>query len=339
MNTHPNRTIIITRTISNASRFARERSRWLLSGSFFLCFVFALLFVRVYDIAGKISVELGAPQDSLIIVKVNEFAKRNVPFLKDKDFAGPSEKIGWVSDIHADRFKHRDVPSGLMFPRQYSTLLPKVFDDLRAQGIDTVIATGDNTNSGDDNYARALEHIAQEKHMRVIWVKGNHDNEKVMSLLNTPKNFYFVDYRTTRIIVLDDVEIGSGSDGDGYFGGIDQSQLDWLKEALQTKQQVIVALHIPIFDANNTLGQYHDLAGGDFSNPGNLLPRYTALESILKASGNVKLVLSGHWHVPWHKEYDGIQYFGEAALTRQYYSGAYAVIDLKSDAVKYLFAK
>jgi len=302
--------------------------------------VFALLFVRIYSIDGKVSIERGTPKDSLVVIKANEIAKRYIPFLKQANFAQDYEKIGWVTDIHADRFKHRDVPSGMLYPRQYSDYLPRVFDDLRSRGIDTVIATGDNTNSGDDNYARALSHIAQQKHMRVIWIKGNHDNDHVMNILNVPKgNYYFTDYGNTRIVVLDDVEIGSGSDGDYYFGGIDTAQLAWLKTTLQTKQQVIVAMHIPLFDGDNRIGFNHDLSGGDFLDTGTLLPRYAELESILHASGNVKIVLSGHWHVPWHKEYDNINYYGEAALTRQYYSGAYGIIDLRSDSVDYLFAK
>lgn len=306
----------------------------LITGCFFLCVLFSLFFLRIYKIDGKTSIEIGNPKDSLIIVKANEIVKRNIPFLKKADFAEQYEKIGWVTDIHADRFKHRDVPSGMMFPRQYSDYLPKVFDDMRSHGIDTVIATGDNTNSGDNNYARAIKHIADEKHMNVIWVKGNHDNNRVMSTLGVTGNkYYYVDYGNARIIVLDDVE----NNGD-YLGSIDQIQLDWLKETLKTEKQVIVAMHIPIFDEVNT-DKMHDIHGGNFPNMGNLSDVYTQLESIFHQSGNVKMVISGHWHLPWQKEYDGISYYGEAALTRESYFGAYAEIDLKNDSVNYLFAK
>lgn len=247
---------------------------------------------------------------------------------------GNGAKIGWVSDIHADRFKRRDIPSGLMFPRRYSDYLPKMFDAMRQQGINTVIATGDNTNSGDENYARDLERIAKEKHMDVIWVKGNHDTDQVMADLGVTGNkYYYIDHGNTRIVVLDDVE----NDG-GYLGSIDQNQLNWLKETLKTEKQVVVAMHIPIFREVD-LDKIHDLQSGDFSGAGDLLDRYAALENIFRASDNVKLVISGHWHLPWHKEYDGITYYGEAALTRESYSGAYSVIDLQNYSVNYLFAK
>jgi len=305
--------------------------KWLLGSGCLvvLLIISALLFVRIYHIDGKTSFEIGHPTDSFFIQKTDFFLKRNIPFFKEANFTQKDERIGWVSDIHADRFKRRDINSGLMFPRRYSDYLPQVFDDLRQRGIDTVIATGDNTNSGDDNYARVLKHIAEEKHMQVIWVRGNHDNEKVMTILGAPKNsFYYVDYGETRIVVLDDVE----SNGD-YQGAINQTQLDWLKETLRTERPVIVAMHIPIFDGGLSSDNIHDFTGDNFPYVNNLLPRYTELENILHTSGNVKLVLSGHWHVPWQKDFTGIHYAGEAALTRTGYFGAYGVIDLKDYSV------
>ncbi|MDR3558914.1 MAG: metallophosphoesterase [Candidatus Pacebacteria bacterium] len=309
----------------------------LIGGCFFLVFaalLFALFFLRVYYINGKTSYEIGDPKDSLVALEVNNFARRYIPFFKENNFARPDKKVGWITDIHADRFKHRDVDSGMIYPRQYSYYLPKVFNALEAQGIDTVIATGDNTNSGDDNYAMAIEKIAQEKHMRVIWVKGNHDNPRVMATLGVAgSQYYYVDYGNTRIIVLDDVE----SQGD-YQGYVDSTQINWLKGALKTQNQVIVAMHIPIFNGNASWSNIHNLSGGFYANVGDLLSRYIELENVLKTSGNVKMVLSGHWHVPWTKTYDGINYYGQAALSRIGYSGAYGVIDLKNDSVNYEFA-
>ena len=72
-------------------------------------------------------------------------------------------RIGWVSDIHADRFKKRDVDSGMLYPKQYMEYLPKAFEAMKDEGISVVIATGDNTNSVDDYYARDLKEIADEK--------------------------------------------------------------------------------------------------------------------------------------------------------------------------------
>jgi len=276
---------------------------------------------------------LGDPRDSFLVVEGNKIWQGD--FLKNPDFAQDNERIGWVSDIHADRFKRRTVDSGTIYPRQYQDYLPKVFDEMRSRGIDTVIATGDSTNSGDDNYARELSRISQEKRMHVIWVKGNHDNDKVMGIL-AGKNtgYYYVDYGNTRIVAMDDVESGGG-----YQGDIDPGQLEWLRGALKTEKQVIVSMHIPIFDRGDALTSNHFLQSGNFTNIGNILDSYAAFESVLHENNNVKMVLSGHWHVPWQKEFDGIAYYGQAALTREGYSGSYGIIDLKNAKVDYLFAK
>lgn len=300
---------------------------------FFLGLILVLFFLRIYRIDGKTSLEFGNPRDSYCLTKTNLLVRKYEPLLKGEKIA--PNKIGWISDIHADRFKRRDVDSGLLIPRRYKDYLPQVFDAMQRQGVDTVIATGDNTNSGDDNYARDLAHIAREKNMHVLWVVGNHDNEKVMSILGVNgKRYYAVDYAGVRIIILDNVE----SDG-GYQGAIDETQLEWLRTELKTSQPVIIAMHIPIFDENSSTTAIHDMAGGDYSNVGDLLEKYSELENILHTNKNVKLVLSGHWHVPWHKEYHGIAYYGEAALTRESYEGAYALINLEDASVDYRFAK
>lgn len=277
--------------------------------------------------------DLGDPRDSFLAVEGNKIWQRH--FLKNPDFVKDNGKIGWVSDIHADRFKRRTVDSGTIYPRQYQDYLPKVFDEMRSKGIDTVIATGDSTNSGDDNYARELSKISQEKRMRVIWVRGNHDNDKVMRIL-ADKNtgYYYVDYGNMRIVAMDDVESGGG-----YQGYIDSQQLDWLRSSLKTEKQVIVSMHIPIFDGGDALTSNHFLQSGNFTKMGDILDSYAQFENVLHENGNVKMVLSGHWHVPWQKEFDGIAYYGQAALTREGYSGSYGIIDLKNAKVDYLFAK
>ncbi|MEI8096663.1 MAG: metallophosphoesterase [Candidatus Moraniibacteriota bacterium] len=287
----------------------------------FLIVLFSVFFVRFYRIEGSFSVALGDPKDSFVVVKTTEVLKRYV--LKTPGYAQKEEKIGWITDIHADRFKRRSVESGTVYPKQYEDYIPKVFDALRAQGIDTLITSGDNVNSGDTNYSRALEKMAQEKHMRVIWTMGNHDSEKSMASFGiTGNKYYFVDYGNTRIIVINDIEITKET-GD-YRGGIDATQLDWLRDVLKTDKQVMITMHIPIFPLSlETV----------------VMSQYAEFEKIIRESGNVKIVFSGHFHIPWQKELNGVRYYGEAALTRDDYKGAYGVINLKDNSVEYLFAK
>lgn len=320
------------------------KKNWVVITLFFVVFlaVLSVFFVRFYVIEGTLSVAFGSPKDSLIVVKTEEILKRYV--FKSQGYAQKNEKIGWVTDIHADRFKRRSVDSGTIYPRQYSDYLPKVFNAMRERGIDTVIATGDNANSGDDNYGRALAKIAQEKHMNVLWVTGNHDSDKSMAAIGIPgSKYFFTEYGDTRIIVLDDAIVTRKTGN--YEGGTDAEQLDWLRTALNTKKQVIIAMHIPIFREHfDWLGEVlkRDKPSPDaLPLPENtvVVERQSELESILHESNNVKMVFTGHWHIPWYKEYNGIDYYGEAALTHELYKGAYGVIDLKNNSVEYLSVK
>lgn len=241
---------------------------------------------------------------------------------ENRFFVKSEIKIGWVTDIHADRFKKRDVDSGKLYPKQYKIYLPKVFDAMLSEGIDAVIATGDNTNSGDDNYARDILRIADEKKMDMMWVKGNHDRKRTMDILGRPAGsyYYFRDFENTRIVVLDDTEYED--DKYDYYGYIGPEQYAWIKEALKTDKQIIVAMHIPIFKED-----------------GEFIERYAELEKMFTESGKVKMVLFGHYHKAWQKEYNGIRYYGESALTRDGEEGGYAIINLGNNQVDYKFAK
>jgi len=276
------------------------------------------------------------PLSAVVVLLVLIGLSFSFSYLKNKPENSP-KKISWVTDIHADRFKRRTVDSGTIYPKKYTEYLSKVFKKLKKQKINSVISTGDNTNSGDDNYADELMRITNEEKMDVIWVRGNHDNDEVMSILGiTEKQYYFRDIENTRIIVLDSTEYENGEYD--YFGGISQNQLEWLKKTIATEKKVIIAMHIPIFDEILKSSDI-DASKGHFSGVGDLLERYVELEEIFRKNNNVTMVLSGHWHVAWQKEYNGISYYGQAALTRDGEEGGYATINLENYEVEYKFAK
>ncbi len=240
-------------------------------------------------------------------------------FVHGYDQSKPT-KLGWVTDIHADRFKRRTVESGTLFPKSYSEYLPKVFDELRFQGINTVLATWDNVNSGDEGYGEELAKIAYRKNMQVLWVKGNHDSDASMRKLGlTGDNFYYAkDFGQTRVVVLDDsVQAYEAK-------SMDAEQFAWLKDTLVTDKKVVVAMHVPIFPVTQEA---------------RVLSQDTELEKILRDSGKVGLVLSGHFHVKWNKQFDGLNFFGESALTRENELGGYGIIDLNKMSVQYLYTK
>lgn len=250
---------------------------------------------------------------SILFFYVNKYGRQY--FVKNET------KIGWVTDIHADNLKKAGSDSGILHPEKYVEYLPKVFDAMHAEGIDVVIATGDSINSNGNKHAEKVLQIAIAANTDMIWVKGNHDTKKSMSILGFPeeKYYYFRDFKNTRIIVLNNVEYQTGEHD--QLGEISSAQFEWIKQVLKTEKQIIIAMHIPMFSDDK------------------LLKRYEGLEKLLYESGNVKMVLSGHFHYVYQKEYNGIRYYTESALTRDGEEGAYAVIDLENSQIDYKFAK
>jgi 3',5'-cyclic AMP phosphodiesterase CpdA len=191
-----------------------------------------------------------------------------------------NSKIGLITDIHAGNEKERIIEGVTMgYPRVYKEHFSAALDEMKKQGINLVIALGDNTNEGNEKKAQTLVDIAKNKNMEIVWVKGNHDREEtnVMNVFGVQSPYYYyVDKGDWRIVVLDSSEIDPAG-----TGGIDPQQLDWLKNILQTDKSVVVAMHHPIYDEQHT---------------DQILSVYSDFKNVLEKAGNVRYVLSGHWH-------------------------------------------
>lgn len=181
--------------------------------------------------------------------------------------------------------------------------------------VNLVISLGDQTNNSSQKHAREVRRMAEEEEIPILWVKGNHDTnrEGIMSVLGAPSNYYFIDREDWRIIVLDSSE----QPGDVFYqGGMSQTQIEWLKGALDVKKDILIAIHYPIFDKETREMVY---------------PIYQEFENIISASKWVKYVVSGHWHTPyWEKEYNNIEYLGIPALLLEGDEGFYKVLELPS---------
>ncbi|MDQ1284065.1 MAG: hypothetical protein QG620_413 [Patescibacteria group bacterium] len=239
-------------------------------------------------------------------------------------------KIGWISDVHAGKEKpdkDRGFPS---FPKEYKKYLEKVFSEMKNEEINTVINTGDTTNRSDQKIAGKVIELTKAMGINMIIVKGNHDGPQTSAALGLTQYYYYYDLGDVRIIVLDDTFESEKMENyweseyanyDEYQGFINQAQLEWLKETLKTDKKVIVAMHIPVFTAEDVGGQF--------------LPRYAEFEKIIRESGKVKLVISGHDHAYWEREYNGIRYKSLYPLTQKTRKGTYAIINLADFSVEY----
>jgi predicted phosphodiesterase len=238
-------------------------------------------------------------------------------FSHNKGLAKNDLKIGLISDIHAGNEETRFIIDGVGygFPRQYKKLFSDALVEMKITNVNFVIANGDNTNTGKNQYADTLVQIANENNMEVIWVKGNHDREKTEVMKNfgvKGRYYYFIDKGPWRIIVLDSTEIDATN-----AGGISLEQTTWLRKSLETEKNVIIAMHHPIY-IEPKLENLHD--------------SYGAFQKIIEEAGNVKYVFSGHYHtVDYSKKVNGIEYVIIKSLTLEKDVPNFKIINLKNE--------
>jgi 3',5'-cyclic AMP phosphodiesterase CpdA len=257
----------------------------------------------------KIGVSLAI---SLVIVVVFGF----ILFQNIKDANRVNYKMGVITDIHAGNEKNRIIDGNIInYPREYKKLFTTTLKEMKNNGVDFVISTGDNTNNGKNQYADTLVRIAKEEKMEIIWVKGNHDREatNVMKNFNVKdKYYYYVEKGRWRIVVLDSSEINPAG-----IGGMLPEQMNWLKETLKTDKNIIIAMHHPVYNEFD-LEKAHD-AYGEF-------------QKLIEDSGNVKYVFSGHYHtVDFSKKVNGIKYEITKALTLEKEVPNYKIINLQNE--------
>lgn len=237
-----------------------------------------------------------------------------------------AKSIGWISDIHAGGTKYRNSGSetgNIQEPKTFDESLISVLKELKKKSVDLVISTGDMVNTDEENYGKKILKISRQYEMRMLWVKGNHDRSSYMRDIfgfSSGKFYYYYDYENIRIVVLNNTVIY-----DDFYGGLSQEQIDWLKTVLETDKEVIIAMHIPIF--SESTGGYV------------LLERYEEFENIVSSSGNVKLVLAGHYHENYEKEINGVKYKLLQPMTKKGENRSYAMINLADYSIEFARAK
>jgi 3',5'-cyclic AMP phosphodiesterase CpdA len=230
--------------------------------------------------------------------------------------------IGVIADIHAGSQDVRDdsiEPNNILHPSNFETNLKKALNEMK--GDDLIIALGDNTNTGSSKYGEMLKKITSP--FPFVWVKGNHDTEESFAVLS-PKKYYYTDKGKWRIVVLDNSESDPNAEitnNDAYDqkGYIDPDQMNWLKDALKTEKKIVISMHVPIFDRFNL-------------DSATVYPQQENLVKLFEKSGNVKYVLSGHFHVyNFNREINGIQYYVLPSLELDGQEGYFATIKLNNE--------
>ncbi|MFA5925813.1 MAG: metallophosphoesterase [Parcubacteria group bacterium] len=210
--------------------------------------------------------------------------------------------VGVVTDLHVGK-KNMKQSKTACSPEEKISYFEDALRNFEDKA-DAVIVDGDMTDKGLKTYAKMLKDAADKfSSVKTIWVKGNHD-KKSFKVFNG-STYYYCDLKKIRIIVLDTNERNSDS-----TGGLKKTQLKFLKQALQTDKDVIIAMHHPPFSRTSK----------KYSN------KYKEFRKLL--TPNVKYVLSGHWESSWKTEIGGVKYRVIPALTKK---GACTLISISQD--------
>jgi 3',5'-cyclic AMP phosphodiesterase CpdA len=169
---------------------------------------------------------------------------------------------------------------------------------------------------------------------------GNEDlwgKKRAIHELEIPERYYSFDESGWHFVVLDSVH----PRGDGYHGGLDEDQFDWLKRDLKATPSatpVLVLSHISIISvaaiqevASDDLQQVHVSTGVIFRD-------FRRVMDLFREHPNVKLCLSGHMHMLDRLEFRGATYICGGAVSGNWWKGdragfdeGYGVVDLYKD--------
>jgi 3',5'-cyclic-AMP phosphodiesterase len=179
--------------------------------------------------------------------------------------------------------------------------LMQLFEEVKASGArpEAVIFTGDLADKGDpEAYVKLraiVEPACQDLGAEVIWAMGNHDNRANLrkGLLDQPGNddpmdhSYFIN--GLRVITLDTSVPGF------HHGELDDSQLDWLAQELETPAPdgTILALHHPPVPSVLDLSVLVELRD------------QASLAAVVRDS-DVRTILAGHLHYSTTASFAGV---------------------------------
>lgn len=219
-------------------------------------------------------------------------------------------KIFLITDIHHGENSNYPNLRGLeyinVYGEHYQKLVPMLKDEM--DSCDLVVNLGDfihdeSAEKDAETYKEALSLLTTKT--RVKHVAGNHDlrnlsRETWSSLVGESKSYYSFDMGDYHHVVLD----GNVTEPRGPYY-LSEEQLIWLKEDLEkTQYKVIVYCHHPL-DNQSMENNYYFKERPERASINNKF----FVRNVLKKSGKVLAVFSGHTHFYSREEMDGILYF------------------------------
>jgi len=124
-------------------------------------------------------------------------------------------------------------------------------------------------------------------------------------------------------IVLDSTQLNPAG---GYIGKLDEPQLEWLKQELNTSKDKFICFvsHIPILSICAGLFFDKNQPNGDLLIQRNLMHSdFLILKKIFIQYPNIKVCISGHIHLQDELNYLGIKYYCNGAVSGNWWKGAF----------------
>jgi len=264
----------------------------------------------------------------------------------DNSTGQPDFRFVFMTDIHVQ--PERDAAAGF---RAAIARVNQIKPDFVITGGDLIMdALGQSYQRADSLYTLFIE-ICKEFQMPVYHVLGNHEvfglyeksgiqpdhpqYGKVMfkQRLGEGKTYFSFNHEGWHFILLDAVEFTPER---RYIGGVDSTQLEWLKNDLTTVDKttpIAVALHIPLVSVYE---QMKNGATAAFS-PGSVVKNSTDVLAAFEDYA-LKLVLQGHLHILEEIIYHDVHYITGGAVSGAWWQGArhgfpegFVVVDVKGD--------
>jgi 3',5'-cyclic AMP phosphodiesterase CpdA len=282
-------------------------------------------------------------------------AALSLPLLTDTSHAidtpHPILRFAHLTDMHVD--SRPRAADGFAAALQHLAKINPAPDFIITGGdhvFDTFASSRHFADQQWDLYAAALRaHTSLPIHPILgnhdIWNWGEADADpsapgygKALALdrLGLKQSYYSLDRAGWHFIFLDNVSRRDRS----YFGHLDEAQLAWLKDDLQSAGQkpIIVITHIPIlsacafFDVDTRFKEnaWHIPDATNHRDPRPLI-------DLLKTA-NTRLCISGHIHLLDRVEYRGITFICDGAICGNWWKGplqetaeGYGLFDLYAD--------
>lgn len=201
----------------------------------------------------------------------------------------PTHRLAQLSDLHLTA-GNAPLAGQIDTEAQLRLALGRLADS--GLEFDAVILSGDLADAGSAEAYQRLQHIVAEQSellgCPVLAGAGNHDERRNFTTTLGPADSV-TEIRGLRLIQLDSSVPGAG------HGEISRSRLAWLTEQLASPARhgtVLVVHHPPVPSASAVMSQFA------LRNPGDLAEALTG--------SDVRIILSGHQHVPGSSTLAGI---------------------------------